>query len=245
MLYDAHLHIRKTTFIDTMKQQGVTGIVNAATPKEYALLKILQKQYPLLQISAGIHPWNVTHSQWEKMEEILADTTIIGEIGLDNVWCDTDMNLQKAFFDKQLHYACQKGKPVILHIKGMGKEALSYIRQYPNTYLVHWYSDYECLQSYIELGCYFTIGPSLIRDKAVQAVAKNIPLHRLLIESDGLDALTWCEEQEVDEKDYAKLLNRSITYLAKIRNMQVEDIKEQIELNYKRFISSFEGERSK
>ena len=59
--------------------------------------------------------------------------------------------------------------------------------------MVHWYSCEDYIKDYMDLDCYFTIGPSLYKDKAVEQVAKTISLQRLLIESDGLDALAWCE----------------------------------------------------
>lgn len=235
MKYDAHLHIESDTFLQVMKQQGVTGIANASSPREYAFLKLMKRQYPLLQISAGIHPWKVNGSSWEDMQEVLEEVDIIGEIGLDAVWCDSDHHLQKAFFDKQLRYASKHQKPVILHLKGMETTALAYIKQYPNTYLVHWHSTMEAIQEYIDLDCYFTIGPSVTTDESIKALVKMVPNDRMLIETDGLSALAWCENREVKEEEYVSFLQRSIKQIAKLKKLSVAQVEKQIEQNYQRF----------
>ena len=77
----------------------------------------------------------------------------IGEIGLDNVWCTVDLGVQRTVFERQLAFAQQLGKPVVLHTKGMEREILDTIRYYPKRYLVHWYACPHWLQDYIDLGC--------------------------------------------------------------------------------------------
>ena len=42
MIIDAHMHMDSATTPEILKQQGITCIVNAATPKEYSKLKKLQ-----------------------------------------------------------------------------------------------------------------------------------------------------------------------------------------------------------
>lgn len=245
MYYDAHLHTKDASFLDVMKEQRVAGIANAATKKEYALLKLLQRQYADLAISAGIHPWKADQSSWEEMREVLEEVSIIGEIGLDNVWCNTDLNLQKAFFDKQLRYASQLQKPVILHLKGMEEIGYQHVRQYPNTYLVHWHSSMHMIQEFIDLDCYFTIGPSIPQDEAVRLVAKLVPLERLLIETDGMEALAWCEHHDVQTAAYRSYLLRSIQQIAEIKGITIKEAETAIEENYYRFLNAEAKEAKK
>lgn len=236
MLGDGHLHLDKTLFT-FMKEHHIQGIANASHPQEYETICSYQHEYQYISISAGIHPWNVEEVSFKQMQPILEKVKIIGEIGLDSVWCKSDMNKQYEVFEKQLDFACIHKKPVILHLKGMEKEALDFIKKYPNTYLVHWHSTMECIQDYIDLDCYFTIGPSVNQDRAVKEVAKRIPMNRMLIETDGIGALSWCEEKEVDVNDYEKYLRRSIHVISKIRDIEEDELERIIEENYHRFIS--------
>lgn len=174
MMHDAHFHTDEYAFLDFLAQQLIQGIVNASSPQEYLRLSAWLKQLKGIRISAGIHPWDSDRVSWEEMRVILEQVQIIGEIGLDNVWCEVDPLKQYEIFERQLAYASKHHKPVILHLKGMEKEALPLLRKYQNKYFVHWYSCDAYLDEYIALDCYFSIGPSVYKDRAVQQVAKSV-----------------------------------------------------------------------
>ena len=55
MIIDAHMHMDTALTPKILRQQGITCIANAATPKEYEELKKLQSDNPAIWISAGIH----------------------------------------------------------------------------------------------------------------------------------------------------------------------------------------------
>lgn len=240
MLHDAHFHLRDNDLFEELIKHRIQGIVNAESPKEYDCLIQYLSRYGNdgIQISAGIHPWKADQITWEEMAPIMEKVNFIGEIGLDNVWCETDMQKQKEVFDRSLHYASCAHKPVILHLKGMEREALSYIRKYENKYLVHWYSCLNYLQEFQKLGCYFTVGPSVGKEEAVNQVAKQIPLDHLMLESDGLDALSWCENRAVSAKEYSMFLNRSITEIARIKRCEEAQVKEALNHTFRQFVLS-------
>lgn len=236
MLFDAHVHIEDRELVKLQKLKKIGCIANAASFDEYMFLKNLKKDNPNLYISAGIHPWDVEKQDISKMQRVLEETSIIGEIGLDNVWCEVDEQLQMEVFEKQLKLACKCQKPVILHIKGKEKQAYEMISKYKNQYLVHWYSCHDYLEDFIQLGCWFTIGPSLPYDSSVYETAKKVPLDRILIETDGLSACSWCEDREVLLDEYPSILERSMKQIAEIRKMSVDDLEQIMEKNLYTFI---------
>lgn len=122
---------------------------------------------------------------WKQMQPFLERSTVIGEIGMDSVWCRTPLALQQEIFELQLAFACEKRRPVILHTKG-GKTVADIIRQYPNTYLVHWYSLGSGLKNYMEMDCYFSVGPGVWWNPAVRKLAGEIAADHLLIETDSI-----------------------------------------------------------
>lgn len=81
------------------------------------------------------------------------------------------------------------------HTKGREQAIARIIRTYPNRYLVHWYSCQEHLEDYLDLDCYFSIGPDVWWNEAVAQVVKKVPRHRLLVETDGLDSVRWAFEE--------------------------------------------------
>lgn len=236
MRIDAHMHMDHAQTPEILKEQGIACIANAATPQEYDALKKLQKENPAIWISAGIHPWKVDQMTWNEMLPVLTETDIIGEIGLDSVWCKTEEALQMAVFEQQLAFAQQQGKPVILHLKGKEKAALEILRRYENRYLVHWYSCDEWLQAYIDMDCWFTAGPSLPFDETVQNVAERVPLNRLLVETDGIAACSWCENRDVGVHEHGAILERSMRYIGEMRNIPYAQIEQLMWQNAEEFI---------
>ena len=172
------------------------------------------------------------------MLPFLKETRILGEIGLDSVWCKTDKALQYAVFEQQLSFAQEHRLPVILHLKGMEKEALELLRRYENRYLVHWYSCGSWLQEYIDMGCWFTIGPSLPFDETVQQVAAAVPLKRLLVETDGISACTWCEQREVLPDEHGAILKRSMAQISEMRNIPYHQLEQQMQKNCEAFLQN-------
>lgn len=234
--HDAHIHLNDDNLIHVMINNNISCIANADSKEEFQMLMKLRELWPKLYISAGIHPWKVDCTKWEDMSSVLEEVSIIGEIGLDRVWCTSDMQRQKDIFVQQLHYASIQHKPVILHTKGMEQEVLSLLKKYHNTYLVHWYSHDQFLEDYINEGCWFTIGPSVGTDETVNNVARLVPMDRLLIETDGLDAISWCEGYEVGIDSYCSILQRSMKQIASLRSMSVMEVEKQLHANFDLFI---------
>lgn len=235
MIHDAHFHCEDQAFITFLVKHHIHGIVNAATLREYEQLHSWVKPSYGIEISAGIHPWHVDQIDFDTMLPILQKVNIIGEIGLDNVWCEVDYDKQYEVLERQLAFAAQNHKPVILHVKGLEKELLPLLHHYNNQYLVHWYSCEAYLDDFIDCDCYFSVGPSINSDRAVQQVAKQVPLNRLLLESDGLSALSWCEKRPISIHEYLDIMYRSLKRIQNIR--QVSDMEARLNENLLRFLT--------
>lgn len=232
-IIDGHIHVTKE-ILPILRKNCVYCIANSDNLREYKMLQ--NAGLSEMVISAGIHPWKADVTDWEEIEPALKEAKVIGEIGLDNVWCNVNMAVQQKVFLRQLELAVQLQKPVILHTKGMEKEISEIIRQFPNRYLVHWYSCERYLEEYIQMGCWFTVGPAVFRDKAVEAVARKVPLNRLLIESDGLDGISWGQNREIEVLDYTEAMKEHLHAVAKIRGCEAKDLLEQMKRNLDAFL---------
>ena len=228
-MIDGHTHITKELL---PYLRNVRCIANADCAAEYAFLK--ESGLPL--ISAGVHPWKADVTPWEEMEPLLREVPVIGEIGLDSAWCSVDMDVQRAVFRRQLALAMELGKPVILHTKGMEREIAETIKDYPNRYLVHWYACGEYLQEYIDLGCWFTVGPDVLIDKDVEHLAKTVPTEKLLIESDGIEGIAWGQGCELTTAEYPEAMGQHLESVAQLRNMDAEALLQQMERNLDAFL---------
>ena len=178
------------------------------------------------------------------MEPWLLKASVIGEIGLDSVWCSVPLSVQEKAFCAQLELASAMKKPVVLHTKGQEKQIARLSRAYPNTYLVHWYSGGEGLSDFLDLDCYFTIGPDVFYQPAVQKAAVLAPENRLLVETDGCSAVKWAYEQASFCKrplppwnDIKAVLNHSIDTIASLRGLPPEILAVKMEETFCRFCS--------
>ena len=200
MIYDAHAHLGTEIERKIRRQTPIVSMICAQDPKEAVLLQQLvseekkQAEGNWLVPTFGLHPWQSATYSFDDMKSFLEIADIIGEIGMDNVWCDVPLSRQQLIFEQQLAFASETQKPVILHTKGQEKEIAQLIRRYPNRYLVHWYSNQDGLEDYLALDCYFTLGPDLKKNSAVHHVLEAAPLNRVLVETDGWSAVEWAFE---------------------------------------------------
>lgn len=232
---DAHLHLTKR-MRSILERDTIPCVISCSNPNEYAQANAFAAAHPAIHISCGIHPWHVSHDAWEHMLPCLEKAAVIGEIGMDSVWCSSDRKLQKILFEQQLAYASSHHKPVVLHTKGMEKEILELIRQYPNRYHVHWYSCSMYLEEYIAQDCYFSVGPFPSLDPAVASVARQVPENRLLIESDGIAAIEWATGKALQDDGYLLSLRRIAEEIADLRKKNTEAILHLTQQNLQSFL---------
>jgi len=116
----------------------------------------------------------------------------IGEIGLDYYWVkEPDLRLeQKEWFRKQLALARQMNLPVIIHSRDAAKDTLELMKEENAQEIpgvVHCYSySIENALDYIQMGYYIGIGGVVTFNnaKTLKEVVKQIPLERILVETD-------------------------------------------------------------
>lgn len=247
MIYDAHAHIGTKEERLIRKQTPIVSMICAQDPKEAIFLQQLVSDPDSAWIipTFGLHPWQSTAYSFEEIAPFLETAAIIGEIGMDNVWCDIPLSRQQLIFEKQLDFACEHKKPVILHTKGQEKEIAKLIRHYPNRYLVHWYSDLNGLEDYLDQDCYFTLGPDLKSNFVVQHVLASVPFDRILVETDGWSAVEWAFETDQIATDHTdsklsvsmlpNLLLENMRYIADFHKCTLEDVTKKFEKTFHSF----------
>ena len=247
-MYDAHTHWLGPEDLETRKNQEVFSLVCAKTSAQYDSLTGCLHSHPALlpwvQVTAGLHPWHCLEEPVVKMLDLFPMVKVIGEIGMDSVWCRIDLHLQRQVFVRQLERAAELNKPVILHTKGQEAEIASILRSYPNRYLVHWYSCDLWFEQYEKMDCWFSIGPDILWNKTTQSLARQIRSDRLLIETDGMNAVEWADRKGGiqatggAEAQPREILLRSLSCCAVQRQQNPEELAEQVQENLSAFLQS-------
>lgn len=254
VLCDAHAHMGNDTEWEERTGKRILSLVCAVRPEEggklfsrlecfkeetagsWSLGDLRRKPEPGRTVvpTAGLHPWYADQYTVQDMEPYIRRCPVVGEIGMDSVWCRVPLPVQEQVFREQLAMACILKKPVILHTKGQEKAIASILKEYPNRYLVHWYSCEEYLEEYLALDCYFSVGPDVWWNPAVAQAAKRIPRDRVLVETDGLGAVQWAYENGPEEGKrtapgtVSEALENTVRTMAEIRAVSLEAMEELV-----------------
>ena len=153
---------------------------------------------PLPQVcfAAGCHPHNAKDfdaAAEQRLRQALEDPQVraIGEIGLDFHYDLSPRDVQEEVFRKQLRLAHELGLPVVLHIREAHDVALRVLLEegFPSAgTLLHCFNlGPEDLAPWLEHDCYVGLGGPVTFKKSdfTREAAKNVPLNRLLTETDA------------------------------------------------------------
>ncbi|MDO4321303.1 MAG: TatD family hydrolase [Lachnospiraceae bacterium] len=209
-------------------------------------------------LSFAIHPWNTgfpdhaeggrredtlyeERSREEAMRDAFAECDAVGETGMDSVWCDVPLSLQRRSFERQLQIAADLKKPVILHTKGMEREIAAMIRDFSEPVCVHWYSgDRESFEAFLEADCFFTLGPDLAeayeKNALYRLMLREIPVSRLFVETDGISSIAWARGvREAELSEIPEVLAGNVDFIAEMKNMRREELRGRMWENLREF----------
>ena len=87
--------------------------------------------------------------------------------------------------------------------------------------IVHWYSGpMDVLHEFVDFGAYFTIGVELAFSDHIKAVAKAVPMDRLLTETDNPGGIKWLTGKPGMSLEISDVVRE----LAKVKNTTPETI---------------------
>ncbi|WP_371376286.1 TatD family hydrolase [Sporomusa aerivorans] len=202
MLFDSHAHIDdkrfdadRTEVIQRAAEAGLVGIINAGACMESSARSIaLAEENALIYAAVGIHPHDAQGAKASDYEQLAAWSLLpkvvaIGEIGLDYYYNLSPREIQQAVFIRQIDVAKQLKKPIIIHDRDAHGDVLSIVKKEAKgvTGVFHCFSgSLEMAKEVIKLGFYVSFaGPvTYAKDGKLKEVAANIPLERLLVETD-------------------------------------------------------------
>lgn len=169
----------------------------------------------------GIHPWDA-----EKVIPLpdFEECDIVGETGLDYA-STTSREAQRRLFDLHLQAAARLGKPVVIHnVKGTD-DVLRILGNYPTIRKVVFHGFIGSVQmanSILRRGYYLSFGDRSLRSPRTREVIATMDIRRLFVETDDNPNL---EIEEVYNE------------VAKLRNMSVETLADEIDKNYEIFFA--------
>lgn len=237
-MIDTHSHINmiEGTPLEKVVQNAIENgvdkiIVPSAYPKDIDDVIKLVNRYDNVYGMLGVHPTEVkdwTDDLADKIREYSKNPKIvaIGEIGLDYYWDKSFNDLQKEIFIKQIKLANELNLPISIHDREAHKDTFEILKEHnKNSKIVmHCFSgSVEFANECIKEGMYIALGGVVTFKNAVKMkeVAINIPLDRLLLETDAPYLTPVPFRGTENQPAYTKYVAEEI---AKLRNTTVDEI---------------------
>lgn len=237
-MIDTHSHINmiEGTPIESVIQNAIENgvdkiIVPSAYPKDIDEVMTLIDRFDNVYGMLGVHPTEVkdwTDDLPDKIREYSKNPKIvaIGEIGLDYYWDKSFNDLQKEIFIKQIKLANELNLPISIHDREAHKDTFDILKEHnKNSKIVmHCFSgSVEFANECIKEGMYIALGGVVTFKNAVKMkeVAINIPLDRLLLETDAPYLTPVPFRGKENQPAYTKYVAEEI---AKLRNITVDEI---------------------
>jgi len=243
MLIDAHVHLDKygdllDQALQEIETERIFTVATAMDVPSYLELQIIAQRSDLVLPTFGIHPRRAAE-YIDRLSEIgryIETSPAIGEIGLDFHWVKDSATYpaQRKVLEYFIAAAREQNKFVNLHTKAGEKDILDLLEGYDiQRAIIHWYSGpMDILRAMIDYGCYFTIGVEVLYSDYIKEIARTIPDHLLLTETDNPGALRWLKKN--DEIGMPTAIKDVVNGLATLRKTTQEEITSLVHANFAR-----------
>lgn len=247
---DSHAHLDDERFnedreevINALNANGIEAVLDPGSDLDSSKSTVaLADKYSFIYAAVGCHPHDTkfmnddainTFRKLAKNKNVIG----IGEIGLDYFYDNSDRETQKIWFREQIRLARELDLPYIVHDRDAHEDVFRIMKEehYDGTRgILHCYSSsIEMAKEFVKLGFYISLGGPVTFKKAKtpKLVAKEIPLDKLLIETDSPYLTPEPFRGKRNEPKYVRYVAEEI---ARIKEVPVEVIAENTRENFKK-----------
>ena len=243
MIFDSHAHYDDEAFdkdrdclLSTLEEQGVGCIVNVGASFQGAKDSVeLSMRYPHVYAAVGVHPDHVGELDEVKMQHLremctMEKTVAVGEIGLDYYWMEDPKEVQEKVFRRQIAIAREMNIPFSVHTREALEDTYRILKDEKISDIggiMHSFSgDYEWAKRFLDLGMHISFSGVVTFKKAldVQEAATNVPIERLLVETDAPYLAPVPFRGKRNEPGYTRY---TVEKIAELRNLLTEEVAAQ------------------
>jgi TatD DNase family protein len=206
MIVDSHCHLDFQDFdadrdavVERASAAGVGVMVTISTRvARFAGLKAITARYPNVWCSIGTHPHNAAEEPDVTVEQLVAIATnetkvvAIGEAGLDYHYDNSPREAQREGFLRHIAAARITQLPLVIHARDADADIAAILEEEmgkgPFPAILHCFSSGRALaETGVRLGfCVSFSGILTFRNSSeLRAIAADIPMDRLLVETDA------------------------------------------------------------
>jgi len=252
-LLDSHAHLDDSQFdpdrdavIERARSAGLEyllAISGGSGPDDLASAVPIAERHDWIYSTVGIHPHEAKKAEERHFEQLGAaarNSKVIGvgEIGLDYYYDHSPREEQKRVLIRQLEIARQTRKPIIIHCREAWEDLTNLIEAHWKSAglggILHCFSgSAEIARKFIDWGFYVSFAGNVTFKKAdgLRAVAREIPLDRLLTETDCPYLAPVPHRGKRNEPAFVREVTRA---LATLRNSSEQEMGEHAVRNFTR-----------
>jgi TatD DNase family protein len=252
MLVDSHCHLNFPELLENLsdiKQSMLDNEVGYAlcisvTLPDFPQVLALAEANDNFFASVGVHP------DYEDIDEPTVDELLklanhpkviaIGETGLDYFRLTGDLEWQRLRFRNHIRAAVACGKPLVIHTRNAAEDTLRIMREENAQKIggvMHCFTESlnVALQA-IELGFYISFSGIVTFKNAlsIKEVAQQIPLERLLVETDSPYLAPVPYRGKTNQPSYVKHVAEEV---ARLRGISFEEVSSASTENFFRLFS--------
>jgi TatD DNase family protein len=240
MLVDHHCHLDFPDFaddldgvVDRARAAGVGTMVTISTRiRQFDKVLAVAERFPDVYCSVGTHPHNA-HEELDisesEIEHLAAHPKVvaIGEAGLDYHYQHSTPEAQAEGFRRHIAVARSTGLPLEIHTREADEDTIRILEDEhakgPFPALLHCYTGgAELARRAVELGLHvsFTGVVTFKKSDALREIANNVPLDRILVETDAPFLAPAPFRGKTNEPAYVV---HTAAALAEVRGLSAED----------------------
>lgn len=251
MFIDSHCHInfpelsaRLPEILAKMADNSVThALCVSVNMPEFPSVLALAEKYPHIYASVGVHP------DYEETPEVSVEDLVrlanhpkivaIGETGLDYYRLEGDLEWQRERFRTHIRASRTTGKPLIIHTRSASEDTIRIMREEGAGTnaggaggVMHCFTEsLEVAQAAMEMGFYISFSGIVTfkSAKELQAVARAVPLERMLIETDAPYLAPVPHRGKVNEPG---LVRHVAEFIASLKDIPLEQVAKQTTDNF-------------
>lgn len=254
-IFETHAHYEDAKFdadrealITSLPEHDIEYVINVGSSLETTEKSIaLAEQYDFIYAAVGVHPSDVTELNEKNFKaiELAAEhkkAVAVGEIGLDYYW-DKEPQVQenqRYWFKRQLELAKEKNLPVIIHSRDAAEDTMQILKETPMREMpgvIHCYSySVEMAREFLKMGYDIGVGGVLTfkNAKKLRAVVEEIPLERILLET---DCPYMAPEPHRGERNCSLFIPYVVEKIAEIKNISTEEVLQTTNANAKKLFA--------
>lgn len=248
-LVDSHCHLNYPEFADDMagvmvraKEASVSQMLTICTKlEEFPNLLSFTNQYPNLHCTIGVHPHEAEHALDLTTEYLIQAShhpkvVGFGETGLDYFYEHSPKEAQKTAFIAHLKAAQETGLPLVIHTREAEEDTYALLEaahhEKPIQGVIHCFtSSKDFAEKAMGLGFYISISGIVTFKKAtdLQAIVKDLPLDRMLVETDAPYLAPMPFRGKVNEPSYVR---HTAQFIADLKDIPLDVLAEVTTANY-------------